>query len=162
MIAKGVVLTAAHCADFGSLVGSFALVGAFDVEGLVGNVVKSRVIEQFIHPDYASSSISHDFMLLRIEDEIEPNNNTITNVEITINDDDNLPENGQDLTVIGLGLENEDTSDSPDALREVVVQTVSHQECFKQYGGEVEEDSMFCAGKTPKIASRWNICNFLS
>jgi secreted trypsin-like serine protease len=146
------VLTAAHCVDMSTLLGSFASVGAFDADGVLVVAVKARIVEEFIHPNYEMSTISNDFLLLRLEVPVElpPMNDGTSNVELTLNYDDSFPADGQDLTVIGLGLEDETNWDGADSLRQVVVQKVPHDFCTKQYDGDVEEDSMFCAGTSSK------------
>jgi secreted trypsin-like serine protease len=151
LIAKGVVLTAAHCADGGSLLGSFASVGAFDADGVLVVAVKSRITDQFIHPSYDASTISNDYMLLRLEVPVDlPPTNDGTSGVLTLNYDDTVPANGQSLTVMGLGLEAEGNWDGADALRYVVVKKIAYKVCTKSYDGEVQEDSMFCAGTNPK------------
>jgi secreted trypsin-like serine protease len=147
-----VVLTAAHCGDLDTLLGSFASVGAFDANGVLVVAVKARITEEIIHPNYIMSTISNDFMLLRLEVPVELPRviDGTPNVELTLNYDDAFPADGQDLTVIGLGLEDESNWDGADALRRVVVQKIGHDECNKQYGGAVEEDNMFCAGTNSK------------
>eukprot|EP00980_Cylindrotheca_fusiformis_P003494 scaffold781_cov132-Cylindrotheca_fusiformis.AAC.13 len=143
LIASGVVLTAAHCADDDSLVGNYALLGAFDAAGRVGKPVKAIVVEQFIHPDYDPSTQSHDYMLLLVEADADP---VVDFTAITLNQDDMVPVTGQNLTVIGMGMRNEMDWGGADALRQVVVQKVSHQECNDEYDGRIEEDNMLCAG----------------
>jgi trypsin len=170
LIAQGVVLTAAHCADFGSLLGSFASVGAFDPNGVLGIAVKARITDQFIHPDYEQSTISNDYMLLRLEVpdlpvdlsvDLTPSNIFTTNVELTLNYDDTVPADGQNLTVIGLGLEDENDLEAADVLRQVVVRKIAHEVCTKQYDGEVQEDNMFCAGTNSKTFPLWQNWMFL-
>ena len=74
-------------------------------------------MEKSAHPDYISSTVENDFLLLHLDA-------PVTTVQpIELNDDSTVPTAGQDLTVIGLGTTSEG-GNLASVLQEVTVQTV--------------------------------------
>ena len=141
LVSPNVVLSAAHCAGIGNTVtinayelGNSNTPGAFD----------ATVVETVIHPQYDGGSLANDFMLLKLSQDV-------TSVSpIPLNFDTNVPSNGQDLKVIGLGTTSSGGS-QPDTLREVVVDTVSDSQCNSDYGDEaIVDDVMLCAASPGK------------
>eukprot|EP00980_Cylindrotheca_fusiformis_P003493 scaffold781_cov132-Cylindrotheca_fusiformis.AAC.12 len=146
LIAEGVVLTAAHCTELGSTLGKYARVGAYDADGLVGNPITTRIVEEIVHPQYNEDNTSHDYMLLLLDSKTGPNDlENNHGVTIEINYEDYLPRKGQNLTVIGLGATEEGKKGGSGILQHVGVKTISHEVCNAQYGGLIQEDNMFCA-----------------
>ena len=126
------VLTAAHCNDGGLT----TVVNAY----LNENVNSTFIRQAFVHPNYNSSSESNDFLLLQLD-------NPVTDVEpIVMNREDNVPAPGSNLTVIGLGS-TQLTGPPSDVLREVMVRSVSHQNCSELvYGDRINRTIQLCAG----------------
>lgn len=141
LIAPGVVLSAAHC---GSFDGSRVIVGGYEWSELTGGASRVRVVDEARHPSYNDATVENDFLLLRLEEPVVAN----TNVVLSINDQYSLPSEGQSLTVLGLGTTSEG-GPTPEFLRDVVVQTISTDDCNSRnrYEGEVTDSTMFCAGK---------------
>jgi secreted trypsin-like serine protease len=140
LIAPGVVLSAAHCGDYD---GYAVMVGGYERGEITDGAVSRTVAETRFHPNYNGNTEENDFMLLRLESPVTMS----SNVELALNDDFGIPQNNQYLTVLGLGSL-EEGGDSPNFLRDVVVQAVDTNECNvgSVYGGDVNGDSMFCAG----------------
>ena len=134
LIAPNFILTAAHCADSINTV----RIGSSEVDS--GGSVSS-VVTECMHPKYEESTTANDFMLLKLQSPVDTNKYPI----IQLNNDKTVPPEYQLLTVIGFGATSEGGSGSS-TLRKVVVPVNSHQECNKQYGGEIVEEVMFCAG----------------
>lgn len=149
LIAPDIVLTAAHCSEDISMLGTYVTVGAYVMGGGTGaGAAKVLVADSISHPQFDYDTINYDFALLRLEEKVKLP--TSSNVVFKINKDENLPAVGQNLTVIGLGLTRTDDVDlpnlRPNILQEVVVQATDHETCNKQYYGNVVEESMLCAG----------------
>mmetsp|Transcript_26973 Transcript_26973/g.30316 ORF Transcript_26973/g.30316 Transcript_26973/m.30316 type:complete len:627 (+) Transcript_26973:280-2160(+) len=143
LIAPTIVYTAAHCepkryinADVGVGVSSMNSLNNGNFKG--GENI--RVMKAESHPQY--KDINNDFALLLLETPyvIE------SNIKLVLNDQGSVPEDGQYLNVIGLGVTSEGGSQS-NKLLEVQVPTVSNEVCNSQpyYNGEVT-DEMLCAG----------------
>ena len=86
LIAPGVVLSAAHCA--GNYVGSSVIVGGYQSGQVTGNAEQVNVLEEAIHPNYSSSTLANDIMLLRLEETVSMSN---TNIKLSVNEDSFLP-----------------------------------------------------------------------
>jgi len=134
LIWEDLVLTAAHC------------VGAWDGNAVVspnsGSAQQTRSTNsqlQRAHPSYSSSSEAFDFMVVKL-------NNPVTNpVLIPLNQEFDNPATNADLTVIGYGLLSEDGG-TPNKLQEVTVKKVAFNTCNQQYGGDIIDSIMICAG----------------
>jgi trypsin len=142
LIAPGVVLSAAHCGRYNSVT-----VGAYEAFETTYGAVQTRVAETRFHPSYNSGTDQNDFMLLRLQSPVNMN----TNVELQLNDEFSVPQDNQDMTVLGLGVLREN-GNSPDFLHDVVVQAFSNNRCRDAYGNDVDDNTMLCAGT---IVSRW-------
>jgi trypsin len=139
LISPSVVLTAAHCAL--NLVGSDIIIGAVDHGEVSAGAIKRKVKAELEHPDYNDLSLVHDYRLIQLAEPIELD----TDIVLVLNEEKNVPFDGQDLTVIGMGVTEGGVLSS--TLKDVEVQAVSHEICDLQYGyGRVEEEVMFCAG----------------
>ena len=141
LIAPGVVLSAAHCGNYDN---ADVIVGGYRRGSDSTNGAATRTVaETRPHPDYNDGNLHNDFMLLRLETPVTMDQS----VMLLINEKSGDPSSGQDLTVLGLGLEDENANELASVLRDVVVQAVDTDECNEAYGGSVEDDIMFCAGK---------------
>jgi trypsin len=142
LIAPDIVLTAAHC---GNYKGDDVLVGAFEFGETSNGAVYREVSEYKKHPNYNDNTSQNDFALLKLQSPVTLS----TTLELSINDSMGSPSNGQDLTVLGLGLTEEGNDASyANKLRDVDVQAIDTADCNagSAYDGEVFDDSMFCAG----------------
>ena len=128
------MLTAAHC-DNNSYNSVF--VGAFNLNNSPGRQVGiSRKVK---HPNYNSNTLVNDFMLLFLDE-------SLTDIPVVpINGNNNSPDDGELLTVIGTGATSEGGNGSAQ-LKEVDVPVVSQSTCNSNYGGGIVESVMFCAG----------------
>jgi trypsin len=140
LIAPNVVLGAAHC---GGYIGDEVFVSGYksgtDEDGAIG----VKVVSQVRHPNYDADTMENDFYLYRLETEVFPD----TQVTLTVNQNGGQPAAGDDLTVLGLGTLSSG-GNAPGELRDVVVPTVSNQDCGSNqaYGSEFYPDLMLCAG----------------
>mmetsp|Transcript_38306 Transcript_38306/g.92666 ORF Transcript_38306/g.92666 Transcript_38306/m.92666 type:complete len:387 (+) Transcript_38306:154-1314(+) len=141
LIAPDLILSAAHC---GRYRGSFVTVGALypDNDSTAG-ATEVKVVRWARHPNYNANTLDNDFAIMQISPPV-----TLTSsVTFSINDSRNIQE-GEDLTVIGLGLLEENANnDGAPILQEGTVQAISHSDCNSWYRGGVTDANMFCAGK---------------
>lgn len=140
LIAPNVVLTAAHC---GSYQGENIVVGAYRSGSTANNALRVSVSDEVQHPNYDNFSDANDFRLLRLSQDVTVAGSSVI---LSINGQSSSPSNGQDLTVLGLGVTSEDGNEA-DILRDVEVQAIATSTCNQGswYGGDIE-DNMFCAG----------------
>ena len=141
LIAPNVVLTAAHC---GNYQGDSVIVGAYRAGSTANNAVEVTVAQSLMHPNYDDFTTANDFQLLRLSQAVTVGG---SNVILSINNQFSSPSNNQLLTVLGLGLTQENGSEA-NILRDVEVQAIATSTCNQgnAYGGDVENDTMFCAG----------------
>jgi secreted trypsin-like serine protease len=102
-----------------------------------------NIIDEARHPDYDSSTVANDFLLLRLRESVTME----TDVVLSLNDQFSVPTAGQDLTTLGLGTTSQGGSGA-DFLRDVVVNAISGDNCNSadKYDGEIQDSVMFCAG----------------
>jgi Trypsin len=98
-----------------------------------------------VHPEYNKTTIKYDFMLFKIQPV------TLSNLKpITLNVDADNPEADQALTVIGMGLSDENTTSN--VLEGVQLSAVSHEQCQQEWstsgGQDIDVTSMVCASTT--------------
>jgi trypsin len=143
LVAKDVILTAAHCE--GTFWG-YVLVGAVHFgKDWAGAQFRKVESDMHIHPNYDASIFDYDFMMFKIE---AVTKNGLVPTEL--NFDSESPKDDDDLTVIGMGYVNEKGFKTPNRLQKVDVQYVPQEECFDNYSpfGEdfaIFEESMLCA-----------------
>lgn len=147
LIARDVVLTAAHCQG-----GSYDVVlGRHDLDS--GSGQKIRMARELPHPEYKRKSTDNDFMVVFLKSAATLNRDVDT---VTLNDDSSIPEVGRGVTVMGWG--DTDIRDIvlklSDVLREVQVNIVSNSDCDdssgtidgdrEDYNGKITQN-MLCA-----------------
>ena len=145
LIAPDIVLTAAHCSDTGKII---YLLSAKHGEG-----VKRDVVDNFKHPFYGDAAYGaqgkgYDFRLLRIsESALVDKKGEKTGAEVvTLNLDNNAPNPGGDVQVVGFGITHEDGTTMSEVLNDATLQVVGQDKCASQYPeGVIVEDLMFCA-----------------
>jgi secreted trypsin-like serine protease len=157
LIAPDVVLSAAHCGQpEGSRIGEQVLVGAYQSGEQMFGAMLVDVTDQKNHPNYGGSTVSNDFMLLKLADTMPIQ--FLRPIKLSLNDDPYVPFDGEDLTVLGLGVTDQGDWFRPSFLRDVVVKAISIEECnsASSYNGNVENEVMFCAGKNHQIIPKSN------
>ena len=144
LIAPGVVLTAAHCADEDnkfSYNGETVIVGAYDRQQATNGAQEATVTMSVMHPAYDPEETYMDVMVLKLDSPVT----TSGSVNLSLNSASSVPADGQMLTVIGTGNTAEGGTQS-DQLLQVDVPTVNTDTCNGPYEGGVFDDAMFCAG----------------
>ena len=148
LIRPNVVITAAHCVvsdiQFDVTLGRYDLDAPDDYDYEVMGV--SAI---FTHPNYddADLSTNHDVALLFLDrDSVHP--------QVRLNDNANLPTDGDELVVMGWGVIDPNEASPSDVLRETNVYYITNQECksftgfyqgyFVSYFDSTDE-SMMCA-----------------
>ena len=145
LIARDVVLTAAHCRG----VARSAVVGRHDL-GEYNDGDTFAIRAELPHPKYDELLSSYDYMLLFLVDGYAAAGEDV--VTARLNPDPSVPAPGMDVTVVGWG--DTDISDAvedvSDVLMKVAVRVVSNDECGSvegsgySYRGRIT-DSMLCA-----------------
>jgi hypothetical protein len=132
LIAPSVVLSAAHCDPDGvNKIGKTVRVGAYSVFWQVDDGSQQATIEaQIVHPDYDEESVNNDYMLLLLNKSF----NLDTDVELMLSQDDTDIAPGTPLTVLGLGIESQETGMQPNELLDVTIEAVSDADCADIYG----------------------------
>jgi hypothetical protein len=125
-------------------VGKQALVGAYERQQETYGATFVNIAATEVHPQFDSDLFENDFLLLKLSSSIN-----VVNPTLSLNFDDDVPAVGEDLTIIGVGA-TEQGSFQADFLRDVVVKTVTTDECNDSYRNSNGDDqifaSMFCAG----------------
>lgn len=143
LVASDVVLTAGHCySDALSVV-----VNGYDLYSSDGLLQYPRDVDYSKtkrHPDFDATTYDNDALLLKLT-------SPVTTPYISLNFDDENPQTGDDLTVMGLGNMQEDGAPA-NTLQAVTVQAVDHDYCEENYRevglDRVKDDIMLCAGNT--------------
>ena len=124
LIARDVVLTAAHCegSDY------TAVIQRHDLEH-EGNGTAIPMKGSISHPDYDWSTIDNDFMLLFLRDPA-PQDAAF----VKLNNNPAVPATGGNVTVMGHGLTDPNGMDISEDLLEVDVNVVSNEQCEQSEG----------------------------
>ena len=143
LIARDVVLSAAHCDDQGK--GNYnAVVGRHSLDDKDGQ--KLSVRKAMPHPDYDSDTTDNDFMLIFLKEAASDNINIVK-----LNTDAAIPNIGAPVTVMGWGdIDPSDEQELSGELMEVEVNVISNDECDDSDGkfGSYEDQitsNMLCA-----------------
>ncbi|KAL3777867.1 hypothetical protein ACHAW5_003393 [Stephanodiscus triporus] len=146
LIARDVVLTAAHCQGIAYKV----VLGRHDLDDYNGEAL--FVKQEMPHPEYNEALTDNDFMLMFL-DGASTAENVVT---VRLNSESVVPAAGQDVTVMGWGDTNasELYQDISDVLMNVELKVVSNLECsaasgwdawsYETYDGKIT-DNMMCA-----------------
>jgi len=147
MIAPKVVLTAAHCGEsyYG---GKRVIVNGFQ-RGYQGTHGIIREVAQVVpHPGYNPQNMENDFELYLLTEAVPG-----TSVNLALNTDPSYPSDGTDVTVLGIGMQNENGGIvNGEFLYDVVIPIVNFQQCSNAWGGFLNMDLMVCAGTVGKGA----------
>lgn len=152
LIAKRVVVTAAHC-----LVGSVR-----DATVVLGDHTDSAdpqetyfsVASWIIHPDYDDGGIgkvsANDIGLIYLGSDADLTNPYITTISLPTSNDEWMYEEGESVTVIGWGGTERYTL--AETLQKLTYNFVSEETC-REYWEESIKDGMVCTGSIPADAS---------
>jgi Trypsin len=140
LIAVDVILTAAHCA------GSYdrVVIGKHNLYDAADDAEVFVPLMEIIHPDYDEVTTRFDVMLVILD------GYTTLHSPVRVNNDTNVPANGQDLTVVGWGYD--ENWELPDLLQETEVRYTRNVDCItiKDAGGHTLESDLYpdmlCAG----------------
>jgi trypsin len=150
LIAPDIILTAGHCQGVANTVHLGSLIA--------GDGVK-RYVEKYIpHPAYTISDPQHDFMLLKIHGSAlqdtyynETADQWVTVptqlATIPLNSDDNNPQEGDQLTVMGFGVTEFGQTQKVNEMHQITVPAYD-RDCDDGFSGhpDFDPDTMFCAG----------------
>ena len=149
LIARDVVLTAAHCqGGTGTFIGGNIVVGRHNLNNDdEGTVYSNR--DEIPHPSFNSDGVvtNFDIMLVFLEGDMNVNNTWVK-----LNSNASIPIVNQSVTVMGWGKTdvNDFFDDGSDVLMNVVVNVVSNDECQKSeaYGqsySSLVTENVLCA-----------------
>ncbi len=135
LIARDMVLSAAHCADAG-IPNYDAVIGRHDHDETDGDRVD--VMRQYIHPKYRIFAKNYDVMVVKLS---RPTNADVATVKLNLSN--SIPFSGEAVTVVGWGVT--ELGSTSDELNEVEVSVVSQASCRSSYGINAITDEMLCA-----------------
>jgi len=140
LIAKNVVLTAAHCNG-----GTYSVaLGKHNLGAGGGQVIAKK--DEIIHPQYNDAKTDNDFMLVILSSAATLNSKVSL---VTINDSSSTPGVDESVTVVGWGETNPQRGLSP-VLMEVPVKVMDNDECDDSSDGRDDYNgaitpNMLCA-----------------
>ncbi|CAJ1959657.1 unnamed protein product [Cylindrotheca closterium] len=166
LIAPGIVLSAAHCMEI-FRIGVYVTLNPHGVKDLSSKRLK--IVDRYFHPWYWDEWASYDFILLRLEEPlyynddslflstettttttttttITKNSNTNTDIDFSVNLDDAFPPDNVTLTTIGFGTLKSGSNRFPDILQKVDLTSMNLDDCNATLEGELLDDSFLCAG----------------
>eukprot|EP00546_Thalassionema_frauenfeldii_P010439 CAMPEP_0178912244 /NCGR_PEP_ID=MMETSP0786-20121207/10151_1 /TAXON_ID=186022 /ORGANISM="Thalassionema frauenfeldii, Strain CCMP 1798" /LENGTH=918 /DNA_ID=CAMNT_0020584797 /DNA_START=263 /DNA_END=3019 /DNA_ORIENTATION=- len=139
VVARDVVLTAAHCHPIP--VSEPVFIG----KSRRNNGLQRSIVERVGHPLFGGTNagINYDYMLMKLNSPIP----LLQYEPIQLNDDAESPSRNEPLTVIGFGRL-ESGGAVPDTLQQVTVNYIDTATCNRgsMYGGEIYDKTMLCAG----------------
>lgn len=138
IISEQWILSAAHC-FYGDFFEFVIFVGAtkHQTEGR-----RVHMEAAFIHPEYDRSNTNNDFILIKLKEKLQFNDNIQA---IRLPEASDTFENGRMCLVTGWGYTGHRGEPPDDNLRGVEVPIVDQQKCNDTYGGRVSPN-MICAG----------------
>jgi hypothetical protein len=141
LIAVDVVLTAAHCA--GSY--DYIIIGKHKIEDTTDEAEIFAPLMEIVHPENDETTTRFDVMLIILD------GYTTLATPVRVNNNSDVPTNGQDLTVLGFGYD--ESWEMPDMLQETKVAYTRNLDCVAiqdENGYTLENDlyaDMLCAGE---------------
>ena len=146
LIAKDVVLTAAHCLTSESSVDEVLTIQAYvnSTTTYYNQYEYSRVASQFlVHASYDASAYANDIALVFLDEPVEK----VTLAKITKNG--SAPVVGKAVTAIGLGLLQRPDEVDATYLMQVSMKTLRGSDCSNLYGASYFRNlNQICAGST--------------
>ena len=148
IIHENFVVTAGHCCDAvknrddANEMLVFTI-NEFDRNTFSGHEIEITPINFILHPDYSPETIENDICLLQTAEKIDFENEDLAPACLP----KGPVKDGNKCFVAGWGKTSE-TGQQADLLQEIKVEIISHSKCngANVYNGEVDENSMFCAG----------------
>ena len=134
LIANDMALSAAHCSSGNRAY--YAVVSRHDHYDTDGDAV--LVDRELIHPRYRSSTNNYDVMVMKLD---RATTEDVTPVKL--NPSNSVPDDDEDVTVVGWGVT--DNGYTSNELRHVEVNVISNNECKRKYGASLITDAMLCA-----------------
>ncbi len=142
LVAKGWVLTAAHCLQSGSD-GVTVHIGLHDLNGAdddgVEHFMPARII---VHPDYNAKTHDYDFALVKLDHESTHTPVALEQQDISIPESENT---APLATIAGWGSAEENGTDLSQMLMKAEVPLVSQTRCIETYPNQIT-GRMICAG----------------
>jgi len=140
LIAKDVILTAAHCQG---VIQNTVRIGQYRKFGSVGQGLQRNIVKRVPHPDYSDFDVDYDYMVMKLDEAVVDDY-----VPIELNGNAFIPMDDQTLSVIGFGALAQQSQSTPSRLQQVDVSYIPTNTCngSSKYNGDVKDDTMFCAG----------------
>jgi len=136
LVAPNVLLCAAHCQGFISQV----TIGRHNLNDSSETYETFSIAEEVPHPNYSSSTLDYDYMMMRLDGNSSYQPVELDNGEISLT-------SGKDVTVMGWGATASGGSISS-VLLEVEVDIVTQNDCNTSYGSGAITDRMVCAARS--------------
>lgn len=141
LIAPDIVLTAAHCSDRTNYQFN---IGAFAKQSDEGGGEARFCVEWYPHEAFNWNPFhGNDIALCKLDRPIYIDD---TNTQLEINRNSTVPENNEDLIVMGVGQYNLSINWYAENVLDAVVPYVNNSECNSGYGDGKVKDYMLCAG----------------
>ncbi len=99
------------------------------------------IVARSVHPSYNATTLSYDYLVMKL-------NKNSTKTPIPLNSNPNYPSNNQALKVIGFGVTSQGGTSLSSTLQQVTVNLISQQTCNSDYKGDIDANTMLCAGET--------------
>eukprot|EP00984_Skeletonema_dohrnii_P002303 scaffold798_cov142-Skeletonema_dohrnii-CCMP3373.AAC.8 len=139
LIAKDMVLSAAHCAYDGGTPNYDAVIKQHDhSEWWDQDLDRVDAAREYIHPDYSENTNNFDVMVVKLA---RPTSANVATVKL--NSSNSKPFPNASVSVVGWGVTQ--TGYTSDELKEVEVKAVSQASCRSSYGFNTITDTMLCA-----------------
>jgi len=135
LIAPNVVLTAAHCAGYVSVI----QLGRHDLNDGSEPFESFSIDKQIKHPSYNSGTLDYDFMMIKLS-------GASSYTPVTLDDGSSNTSEGEDLIVMGWGA-TYSNGPTTSKLMQVEVDVIANPRCRNLYGTTIS-DRMLCAGRT--------------
>ena len=118
-------------------------INEFDRNTFSGHEIEITPIKFILHPNYSPETIENDICLLQTSEKIDFENEDLAPACLP----KGPVKDGNKCFVAGWGKTSE-TGQQADLLQEIKVEIIPHAKCNSAnvYNGEVEANSMFCAG----------------
>lgn len=139
LIAKDMVLSAAHCAYDEGTPNYDAVIKQHDhSEWYDQDLDRVDAVREYIHPNYSENTNNFDVMVVKLA---RPTSANVATVKL--NSSNSKPSPNASVTVVGWGITQ--TGNTSDELKEVEVKVVSQASCRSSYGFNTITDTMLCA-----------------
>jgi len=132
VIAPDLILTAAHCAGYGTDV----QIGRYDRGNILDTYESLGNSKEYVHPSYVeSSNLRHDKMIIQLAGQT-------TAPPVRLNFDSSVPATGAEVIVLGWGLTDGNNQQSQSSrLLQVLIETISNDACSNSKSSLLPLDS---------------------